>query len=256
MSSKYSQTDIEETRKQRDAKHKERRILTISADAASVSSNSGNYRLFCPLCNKPNQSSVSVCNCCEFPLDAGDLDVFSENIFEDILAGRNVDTKIVYRDEEIAIMNDRFPASLHHIYVVPISKIDDISHLTTKDLALIQSMFNKGVAELKRRNIPGFQNEPDHNGLNFDDHLILGFNYPPSVFYLHLHLIVPPCFNYELFGHPRWHSYNKVLKDLQTLGKVKIYVQGDTKDEAERKAYGDRAKHLNSIVTESNHRVD
>ena len=49
------------------------------------------------------------------------------------------------------------------------------------------------------------------------------FNLPVSVKHLHLHVVLPPLVHVDAFRYPRFHSYTKVLGDLEKHGRVISY---------------------------------
>jgi diadenosine tetraphosphate (Ap4A) HIT family hydrolase len=181
--------------------------------------------LVCPVCEKANTTSVKDCTYCGFPLTKEDLRLVSLNPFLDVLAGRGKNI-IRYKDAEICVFDDKFPISDNHVQVIPVEPIADITHLGEGHLRLLKRMYECGLQVLTKREIsPIFR---QHDPAFF---LITGFNYPVSVFHLHLHMVLLPLYHLGGFKYPRFHPFHKVLKDLQTYGRVRPYFQYPNEEE-------------------------
>lgn len=67
---------------------------------------------------------------------AGQVVKMSSCIFCKIANGEDKETKILYQDEDIIIIPDKFPAAKHHILVIPKNHIENATHLTSEHLSL------------------------------------------------------------------------------------------------------------------------
>lgn len=174
---------------------------------------SPNNKLKCPSCNKPNILTSRKCGSCEHPLSLKNISEYDPNIFQKIIS-KEIIHEIYYEDEQILIFKDKFPISPYHLICIPKIVIKDIRQLSSHDLNLIIKMYSKGVQTLKEMNIPEFENK------NLEEFLTSGFNLPVSVEHLHLHLVLPPFTHTNGFKKPRFHEYQKVIKDLKKFGHV------------------------------------
>jgi diadenosine tetraphosphate (Ap4A) HIT family hydrolase len=177
----------------------------------------GEYGFVCPACLKPNRLNAINCTRCYFTHNEWDIQKLPSNVFLDIIQGRELGTPILYRDDLILIFDDKFAVSKNHIDVIPINVICDITDLDSSHIPLIEHMYRKGVEHINSRKIPLFE------GLNIEDVMTCGFNFPVSVKHLHLHIMLPLFSHKSSFSTSRWHPYNKVLSDLKTYGKVHLY---------------------------------
>jgi len=135
----------------------------------------------------------------------------------DIVHGRDSTAQIHYRDCTIVAFDDKFGVSEHHIDVIPTEEIVDITCLTEKHIPLIEQLYRIGLHVLQRRNIP-----------YFDERLVsAGYNYPVSVKQLHLHMTLPPYKHSKILQKGRWLTHHKVLHDLKTYGRVRLYSEYD-----------------------------
>lgn len=187
----------------------------------------------CPACTKPNSVSVDFCTGCNFTLTARDIVQLPKNVFLDIIEGRNTGTKILYRDETVCAFDDKFGVSGNHLDIVPIIVIPDITHLRKEHIPLIEKLYNAGLNEFKDRaskKDPRITHIPKEE---IENCLVCGFNEPVSVKHLHLHMVLPPFKHEKVFQYPRWHNMKKVLKDLESFGKVKVYQQYPNDKEGE-----------------------
>eukprot|EP00817_Percolomonadidae_sp_ATCC50343_P003134 CAMPEP_0117423246 /NCGR_PEP_ID=MMETSP0758-20121206/3917_1 /TAXON_ID=63605 /ORGANISM="Percolomonas cosmopolitus, Strain AE-1 (ATCC 50343)" /LENGTH=233 /DNA_ID=CAMNT_0005206337 /DNA_START=179 /DNA_END=880 /DNA_ORIENTATION=- len=187
------------------------------------------YGKTCPACEKPNSVKVVFCTGCSFPLTEEDIIELPKNIFLDILKGKEKGTPILYRDEKVALWDDKFGVSQNHIDVVPVEEIVDVTHLNKTHIPLIEAMYEAGLNEFKRRQ------KEDEKAIPFDieECMVAGYNFPVSVKHLHLHVILPPFKHKKVLAFPRWHPHKKILKDLKEHGQVHIY------DEVKDKEAGD-----------------
>lgn len=199
------------------------------------------YGYICPACTKPNRLGAHYCTRCYFPHDEWDIAKLPSNVFLDIIQGKYTETPVLYRDDNIMVFDDKFGVSKHHIDVIPIEVIEDISNLDGSHVDLIEKMYKVGKQMLVDRKVELYE------GYNMDDLLVCGFNWPVSVKHLHLHLVLPPFFHRNCFKSARWHSYSKVINDLKTHGKVLMYK--DHPNDEEVKGEYDRAFAIHDMLT-------
>jgi diadenosine tetraphosphate (Ap4A) HIT family hydrolase len=189
---------------------------------------SASYKLVCPTCEKPNAESVTFCTGCGYGLSPWDLEKQPENIFRDLIGGKDIGAKVLCRNERVIVFDDKFGVSDGHIDVIPVRDIVDITALTKEHIPLLKELYKEGLDQLLQKNLELYY------GHNLEDYLTAGFNYPTSVPHLHLHMAVPPFKHKKVFQYPRWHSYLKVLNDLDSFGCVKTYDKFPNEEEGEQ----------------------
>ena len=103
----------------------------------------------------------------------------NKSVFEMILSGE-IDSDIIYEDEEIFAINDINPVAKVHILIIPKKKIPTINDLSESDANLIGSMFICAKKLAKEFDI-------DQTGYR----LLFNTNSDAmqTVFHIHLHLI-------------------------------------------------------------------
>jgi hypothetical protein len=57
-------------------------------------------------------------------------------VFCNIIRGNDKEARILYQDDEVIVIRDKFPVALHHILVLPVRHIKNAKHLTPEDLNL------------------------------------------------------------------------------------------------------------------------
>ncbi|KAF0976839.1 hypothetical protein FDP41_004134 [Naegleria fowleri] len=204
------------------------------------------YGKICPACTKPNSVNVDFCTGCSFPLTPQDVSQLPDNVFLDIITGKNKDTPILFRDDSLCLFNDKFGVSVHndHIDIIPIDVYDDVTCLTQEHIPMLEALFKAGVEEFKKRDLSRFG-----ENFNIEENVIAGYNYPVSVKHLHLHMVLPPFKHHKVFQYPRWHSHAKIINDLKIYGKVRTYDQYPNDEEGARE-YA-RAINLHNTVSET-----
>eukprot|EP01124_Arcella_intermedia_P014927 TRINITY_DN21480_c0_g1_i1.p1 TRINITY_DN21480_c0_g1~~TRINITY_DN21480_c0_g1_i1.p1 ORF type:complete len:962 (-),score=266.88 TRINITY_DN21480_c0_g1_i1:38-2923(-) len=197
-------------------------------------------RLVCPSCLKPNVLTTTFCTGCTFPLCEWDIQAISENPFLDLARGKDTGTYIYLRTPTLLVAEDMFGVSwTSHMQAIPVQEIEDIRFLTKAHIPLLQSLYEAVVGEAEKLEVPF----TEHNSI--EEVALIGFNFPVSIKQLHLHLILPPYKHSKISEYPRWHSYEKVIKDLEQFGKVITYdVQPIPADGA---AIDQKVKLLHSI---------
>ena len=103
----------------------------------------------------------------------------SKSVFELILLGE-IESEIIYEDNDIFAINDINPVAKVHILVIPKKKITTINDLKDKDINLVGKMIMvaKQLAYEKGIDITGYRLLFNTN----DDAM-------QTVFHIHLHLI-------------------------------------------------------------------
>jgi len=180
----------------------------------------GVYGVVCPACTKPNALAATFCTGCSFPCCEWDIQRLPDNVFLLMIQGQDIGTKVLYRDKNILIFDDKFGVSDNHICVIPIQVYTDITELNGSHVELLKTLYEAGKKELMSRNI-GFLNGLSSNEI--DELLSCGYNYPVSVRHLHIHMVLPPFKHNKVLQYPRWHSHAKVINDLKLYGTVRIY---------------------------------
>jgi hypothetical protein len=190
--------------------------------------------LLCPCCHKSNALGVAHCTGCSFALcDADQAALIERNPFLDIVH-RNADAlavnTVIYRDDESVLVIDRYGTSIYdacHIDCLSTEIMIDITELRSRHIPLLERMYIRAREFVARGALEaGWLNEKEVSNNEFvDEFITAGFNYPVSVKQLHLHVILPPFKHEKIFTYPRWHSYQKVIRDLNTYGRVKLYTE-------------------------------
>jgi len=103
----------------------------------------------------------------------------SKSVFELILLGE-IESEIIYEDDDIFAINDINPVAKVHILVIPKKKITTINDLKNKDITLVGKMIMvaKQLAYEKGIDITGYRLLFNTN----DDAM-------QTVYHIHLHLI-------------------------------------------------------------------
>jgi diadenosine tetraphosphate (Ap4A) HIT family hydrolase len=106
----------------------------------------------------------------------------------DIITGKYTQTKVLFRNDDFLVFDDKYGVSENHLDVIPTKVITDISSLTDLDIPMLEGLYNHGLNEFKSR-----QNVKEKFGdENLDDYITAGYNFPVSVAHLHLHMVLPP----------------------------------------------------------------
>jgi diadenosine tetraphosphate (Ap4A) HIT family hydrolase len=202
------------------------------------------YALVCRACLKPNRLGAEKCTRCYFECNEWDIAKVSGNVFLDILEGRNKDTEILFRNERVAVFDDKFGVSQHHLDAIPIEAIQDVTFLGREHLPLLEEMLQSGLSVFYKRGLTEkggeFENVKDLKQI-----LVAGFNCPVSVKHLHLHLVLPPFTHRNCFDSWRWLSYQKVVRDLEQHGRVRLYQ--DFPNDQEVRKERERAHKINDL---------
>ena len=201
-------------------------------------------KLLCPACNKPNNINVQFCTGCGNDLTPWDAACVSANVFRDLvncILSKSFNASSIpycYNDDQSVVLDDQFGVSKYndaHLDVLPMEMIDDISNLNKTHIPLLKHMYKKGIDVLCSRKSQRFEQENSSTVDNKDDkmkedvrdvyekYVVAGFNYPVSVPHLHLHLVLPPFTHDKVFGYPRWHSFDKVISDLENFNAVRTF---------------------------------
>ena len=103
----------------------------------------------------------------------------SKSVFELILSGE-IESEIIYEDDDIFAINDINPVARVHILVIPKKKIETINDLKDKDVNLVGKMIMvaKQLANETGIEVTGYRLLFNTN----DDAM-------QTVFHIHLHLI-------------------------------------------------------------------
>ncbi|XP_039603747.1 histidine triad nucleotide-binding protein 3 [Polypterus senegalus] len=104
----------------------------------------------------------------------------SKCIFCKIVA-QEINTELLYLDEELVCFKDIKPGAPYHFLVVPADHVGNCKTLTREHIPLVKKMVEVGKKMLHQNNVT------DPNDIR------LGFHWPPfcSVAHLHLHVLAP-----------------------------------------------------------------
>ncbi len=145
----------------------------------------------------------------------------------------------------------------------PLSCSSDITSLNSSHVGLLERLYDNGVRVMEKYK----QTHPQLKHKHLLPHLVAGylslyfqsekisdvrhaehpksfhsgstnsnsfrFNYPVSIYHLHLHLALPPFNHMNCFRYPRFHPYEKVLKDLKMHGRVITYTERPNEEEGD-----------------------
>jgi len=180
----------------------------------------------CPACSKPNALEVSFCTGCEFATEESDIQRVSENIFLDMIQGKDTGTKVILRTDEFLVFDDKYGVSDNHLDVIPIAVIPDILSLRAEHIPVVEQLYQLGLQEFERRLAQSSNKAITlFKGKNLNDYIVAGYNLPVSVKHLHLHIVLPPFTHEKVFQYPRWHSQSKIVNDLKKHGRVIPYSE-------------------------------
>ena len=115
--------------------------------------------------------------------------------------GRSYDKEhlVLYRDNLVTVLLNRFPYANGHLLVAPVRHISDISDLDIEENAALMQMLQRGVTILRKHMKPDGLNV----GLNLGEVAGAGI-----ADHLHFHIV------------PRWdgdHNFMTVLADVRTI---------------------------------------
>ncbi len=96
------------------------------------------------------------------------------------IANKDIDSELIYEDDEIIAFNDIHPQAKHHVLIVPKKHIPKISDLNEneQDEILVGKMFLIARDIAKERELDGYK-------LQFN----VGESAGQIIFHIHLHLI-------------------------------------------------------------------
>lgn len=131
---------------------------------------------------------------------------------------------VVFKDDQICIVKDRYPKAKKHFLVLPIERITTLYDLGADHLPLVNLMV-KAAREKIVLNHPEFTFK-------------MGFHAIPSMAQVHMHVISQDFDSDCLKNKKHWNSFNtdyfipceKVLDLLKTCGNVQNCQNGDKKD--------------------------
>lgn len=176
----------------------------------------GTYGIVCRMCAKPNAPEQRFCTGCGFACSKWDLQRLPDNVFLDLVRGKDIGAVVRFRSDEYVVFDDKYGVSEHHLDVIPARVVADIAGLTADDVPMVEELYRLARAELQRRVGPEAA---------ADSRIMAGFNYPVSVKHLHLHAVLAPFKHEKVFQYPRWHPLKKVLADLREHGRVRTFEE-------------------------------
>eukprot|EP01006_Ploeotia_vitrea_P062989 TRINITY_DN84752_c0_g1_i1.p1 TRINITY_DN84752_c0_g1~~TRINITY_DN84752_c0_g1_i1.p1 ORF type:complete len:388 (+),score=52.07 TRINITY_DN84752_c0_g1_i1:76-1239(+) len=161
----------------------------------------------CSHCNKPNGYTLLNCNGCGTSL--AEIKVsFTDNVFMGFVYGIEkgnfpFQISIRYQDDDYFVIDDPLALCAVHVNCIPTSMyipdwrwllknpkkgIEIIDRQFALEWAAVEKQFLSNDAWVKK-----FLKATDKQSLaELKDHVISGFNFPPSQFQLHLQFMVPP----------------------------------------------------------------
>jgi len=164
-------------------------------------------------CGKPNAFTLSTCNSCGADLTQTEIS-FTNNIFSGFLYGIAKGPfpfriSLRYQAEDIMVFDDLLSLCPLHLNTIPTTQyIPDWRWLLTvpkKGLTLINKLFDQCWEVSKTQFL---SNSLWCNKIlktekvdieSYKNHIVAGFNYPPSQYQLHLQFMMPPLMPYHYF---------------------------------------------------------
>lgn len=127
--------------------------------------------------------------------------------------------EVLFHDENVVIVEDKYPKALYHFLVIPKKKILDVSKLSKEHIDLVEHM---RVVALEHIKVIEDVSSP------FD----MGFHAIPSLEQLHMHVISTDFESSHLKHKKHWNSFNTefflkvdyVIETLKSQGKIEIDV--------------------------------
>ena len=140
---------------------------------------------------------------------------------------------LLHRDEEMVMFHEKFGVCKNHITIVPTKTIHGIQSLKQEDIPLLEAQYAMGMSELGRRTkeILAFKTIPEEE---IPSVVVAGFFHPSSLEQLQLHMLLPPFRTERVCAHPKWHPYEKVIRDLNEHQKVLSFDEHPDPEEGER----------------------
>jgi len=206
----------------------EKKRAEAKAKGPLVRDPKGTYGIVCRACIKPNTVTATFCTGCSFPCVEWDIERLPDNIFLMLINGQDIGTTVCYRDNEILVIDDKYPVSDNHVCVIPVQVYEDITVLDGSHVGLVEKLYECGKQQLLKRNLPFLKDQ------DFDSLVSAGYNFPVSVKHLHIHMILPPFKHNKILQYPRWHSHEKVVNDLKQFGKVRLYANFSNDQEGQQ----------------------
>ena len=174
----------------------------------------------CPKCSKANAFTLSLCNSCGFSIKNISKSYIS-NAFIGFIFGVKKTTKypltisIRYQDEEFLCFDDLLQVTRCHFNIIstkyyivdwryllkkPKIALDLIHQMKSHALQIIYQDFwlNK---EWRLKHIKPLhkEEEVEQDVYSIEKFVLLGFNYPPSQYQLHLQCILPPFLPFQYY---------------------------------------------------------
>ncbi|ELR25131.1 uncharacterized protein ACA1_288520 [Acanthamoeba castellanii str. Neff] len=164
----------------------------------------------CAGCGKPNAFTLPHCNGCGLDLSTTAIS-FTNNVFVGFVYGIEkgpfpLTVSLRYEDEESLVFDDLLALSPCHLNSVPTTAyIPDWRYLLkdpVQGLALIDRLFGRCWQAVEEQ---FYADEAWHAKIlksgvtlaQLKDHVVAGFNYPPSQYHLHIQFIVPPFLPFQ-----------------------------------------------------------
>ncbi|KAJ3298334.1 hypothetical protein HK104_010799 [Borealophlyctis nickersoniae] len=130
--------------------------------------------------------------------------------------------EVVEFDENVVVVEDKFPKSKHHYLVIPRRPIDSLGYLKRSDLPILDTMKRHAdalVAKLTAKPTSGMIGEQQFR---------IGFHAVPSMRQIHLHVISQDFSSPALKNKKHWNSFTteffKPFEDVRAMldsqGKV------------------------------------
>mmetsp|Transcript_686 Transcript_686/g.934 ORF Transcript_686/g.934 Transcript_686/m.934 type:complete len:372 (+) Transcript_686:6-1121(+) len=202
-----------------------------------------NKVLKCPSCGKANAFTLKTCNSCGTSLEDVKIS-YPNNVFAGFVYGIQkgpfpFTISIRHQCEEFLVFDDLLALSACHVNCIPTNTyVPDIRVLFEKPelgLKLVNEMEDTTWNVVKKQFLSDskFRNKMLKGGDKIDvdkmrKHIITGFNYPPSQYWLHLQYMLPPLtpFHYSMYQDDRHFTYGRFfpLEYVQAalmLGEIK-----------------------------------
>jgi len=157
----------------------------------------------------------------------------ARNAFVEMVEKAGRGHAVLYRDEVMVIFQEKFGVCKHHLTITPAKPLCGVLALSRDDIPALRNQYHRGIEEFmsRTREMQGFQclSAEDLHSV-----VVAGFFHPAALAQLQLHMLLPPFRSERVCAYPKWHSYEKVMADLETHGRVVSWDEAPNPEEGKR----------------------
>lgn len=117
-----------------------------------------------------------------------------------------------HRDSQVVVFGDKFRISDYHLDAVPVSRIVDITQLTSEHIPLVEALYKYGLESLAKFDIPLMR------GKNLEEWVIAG--YMITSFHLHFTGKLTTIFRFNV---PVSVPYLHLVSSIISLKRIRIF---------------------------------